>query len=321
MVGKIKFYEYRDLYSCLPQAYRSQMNRVEYYVKSIDVNKRALISGSDAANITTAHIGWEYFWGLDKKPYYNIYTAIIPMFMRIDLSKVKFSDLKRPSNKKALIINFPIGNKLNSGEDVQHLFIYFVPNQSGQMSIVFGVFSGEVGSLDFNIGGGRYENAKIPIWDIVFSPLNPEDGMSNMQELLERLEIENEKIDEKFRSTAVVRSIALKLGSILCLLEDKSELLMPQLLSSDIMKKDISNIQRLIEKAHKRGKVGWSVGEDIERIPGERRPHPALYWTGKGRKTPVIIVRKGCVVNRKVMETIPTGYMDDAFSNIGEVKD
>jgi hypothetical protein len=37
-----------------------------------------------------------------------------------------------------------------------------------------------------------------------------------------------------------------------------------------------------VDKAHRRGKVGWNVGRHIEVAPHYRRPHMALVWTGTG---------------------------------------
>ena len=71
------------------------------------------------------------------------------------------------------------------------------------------------------------------------------------------------------------------------------------------------NHAKYIEKAKRRGKFGWSVGKDLQISPHIRAACPAaLYWTGKGRKTPKIRFRKGCVVHKKKLQNIPTGYVD-----------
>jgi hypothetical protein len=69
--------------------------------------------------------------------------------------------------------------------------------------------------------------------------------------------------------------------------------------------------QRLIDKAKRRGVIGWNVGEQYEVIPHWRRPHPALVWTEKGRQVPKIVFRKGAVVHRQKAIAVPTGYLHE----------
>ena len=50
---------------------------------------------------------------------------------------------------------------------------------------------------------------------------------------------------------------------------------------------------KYVDKAHRRGKVGWNVGRHIEVAPHYRRPHMALVWTGTGRAVPKIVPTAG----------------------------
>jgi hypothetical protein len=67
----------------------------------------------------------------------------------------------------------------------------------------------------------------------------------------------------------------------------------------------------IIDRAKRRGKIGWNIGKGIEVIPHMRRPHPALVWTGHGRVTPRIILRKGCLVHQDALKRIPTGFQGE----------
>jgi hypothetical protein len=69
-----------------------------------------------------------------------------------------------------------------------------------------------------------------------------------------------------------------------------------------------ATLSKLVEKAKRRGKFGFSLGKNIEVVPHIRRPHPALVWTGVGRSIPKIIMRAGSVVHRDKISQIPTGY-------------
>ena len=61
-------------------------------------------------------------------------------------------------------------------------------------------------------------------------------------------------------------------------------------------------------KAHRRGKVGWDVGRQVEVMPHYRRPHLMLAWTGPGRAVPKIVPRRGSIVHRSAVEKVPSGF-------------
>ena len=66
--------------------------------------------------------------------------------------------------------------------------------------------------------------------------------------------------------------------------------------------------QKYIDKAHRRGKIGWNVGRQIEVAPHYRRPHMTLVWTGPGRAVPRVVPRRGSVVHRDVIARVPSGF-------------
>ena len=74
---------------------------------------------------------------------------------------------------------------------------------------------------------------------------------------------------------------------------ERPQIISPDVLADDRAKFEASGDQRYIDKAHRRGKVGWDVGKHIEVIPHFRRPHMMLVWTGRGRAVPRIVPRKG----------------------------
>ena len=108
------------------------------------------------------------------------------------------------------------------------------------------------------------------------------------------------------------------------LIKDEPELIQPDVLAADRAKYDALAAgdtalgMRLVQKAIQRGKYGYRVGhlyENKETIPHVRRPHPALVWTGEGRKIPRIVLRRGSVVHRDKVSQIPSGYLDKQKSS------
>ena len=100
----------------------------------------------------------------------------------------------------------------------------------------------------------------------------------------------------------------VRLCRSLCLLESDPTVISPDVLSKDRGKCDDTGDEKYIDKAHRRGKVGWDVGRHIEVIPHYRRPHMTLVWTGTGRAVPRIVPRRGSVVHREVVEKVPSGW-------------
>jgi hypothetical protein len=100
----------------------------------------------------------------------------------------------------------------------------------------------------------------------------------------------------------------VRLACTLCLLGNDPTILEPDVLSKDRAKWEATRDPKFVDKARQRGKKGWLVGAHVEVIPHVRRPHPALVWTGKGRAVPRIVMRKGSIVHRNVVERVPTGH-------------
>ena len=100
----------------------------------------------------------------------------------------------------------------------------------------------------------------------------------------------------------------IRLCCSLCLLEHDSSIISADVLADDRAKFEASGDQKYIDKAHRRGKVGWDVGRHIEVIPHYRRPHMAMVWTGHGRVTPRIVPRRGSVVHRDIVDRVPSGF-------------
>ena len=151
---------------------------------------------------------------------------------------------------------------------------------------------------------GEYETHNgwpIPIYTFLNLPLR--QGMT-LEEALQALpeapdDIKGEIIPEEIRLACV------RLACTICLLGNDPDLIEPDVLNKD-QGKELT--QAIIDRAKRRGKFGFNIGKGIEVIPHVRRPHPALVWTGQGRKVPKIVLRKGCVVHRETVMRIPTGF-------------
>lgn len=107
--------------------------------------------------------------------------------------------------------------------------------------------------------------------------------------------------------------IAVRNIVTVCLLADDPSIITPDVLSKDRDRYDRETDeawkQRAVDRARRRGIVGWNIGADYEVCPHYRRPHFGLRHTGKGRTVPRIVPIKGAVVHRSRLTEVPTGYL------------
>lgn len=106
---------------------------------------------------------------------------------------------------------------------------------------------------------------------------------------------------------------AARIALTVLLLADDPNIITPDVLSKDRDEYDRSTDEawkeRAVERARRRGVVGWNIGADYEVCPHYRRPHFGLRHTGKGGTVPRIVPIKGAVVHRSRLTEVPTGYM------------
>src|SRR5664279_1180807 len=234
-------------------------------------------------------------WEQSKRPYYNLWPSIVPMLTRLNLD-LESSLIRLPL--PALCIRLPKDQTKNplkfdwKGKEisVQCMLVGEI-NDGGGISVLI-----DIGELMPEIG--------FPIY--TYRNFRCRDGLTVENALRELkkdwsaemgIEIPEPIIDD-----------CVRLCCSLCLLENDSSIISPDVLADDRSKFDQSGDQKYIEKAHRRGKVGWDVGRHIEVIPHFRRPHMALVWTGTGRAVPKIVPRRGSVVHREVVGRVPSGF-------------
>lgn len=112
---------------------------------------------------------------------------------------------------------------------------------------------------------------------------------------------------------------------------ENPDIVKPVVLRADEQKYQLTGDEKYIEKARRRGVIGFDIGEAIPTKAqikkmieenelaieqGRKRPHIrlaclALVHTGKGRAIPKIIKRKGCFVNRDLLTKIPQGFYEE----------
>jgi hypothetical protein len=252
-------------------------------------------NGEDGLLMQAVH---EWRWETLRRPYYNVYPSVIPMLTRLNLDlDFDFIRLPTPSLCVRLPKN-PAKNPLSfdwKGEKV-HV-----------CSILMGEgFDGKGIRIHVDIGALRPGCMRLhPHLNLCSAP-----GRTLEQCLSDAATLPSEA-----NAITVPDSLmhdCLRLCCTLCLLGSDPELISPDVLANDRAAYQQTGLRKYVEKAHRRGKLGWDVGRHIEVMPHYRRPHLMLAWTGKGHTVPKIVPRKGCLVHRDVVEKVPAGFLEEA---------
>lgn len=241
---------------------------------------------------TAAQVSAEVAWTKNDRPYYDLYPSVVEAFTKVDLNKINCEDVKLPLEQ--LMIRMKVGHELQASPRtrVRSILVSVHPSRTKNH---FGLL------VSINDGTTMYDGINIHTVNAV----NLIPGTSVMEHLINGRE--NRYCDDPVDDEAV--DTVYKLVVALCLLKDNPDLIEPEPLEADKLKWEATHDPKLIEKAAKRGKRAWAVGKRIEVAPGFRRPHFAIRWMGKGGNDPRLRPIKGCLVNRRRIEEVPTDWL------------
>lgn len=253
------------------------------------LTRRVSQQARQASQNTLVYCQNEVNWCNARRPYYDVWPSVIEPFLKLDLETVKCKHIILPLPQ--LLIRFPHKHELVG--KVRTILVATCMSAEGEPALNVSVDDGSAAGRD-----------QFPIPTIVGMSLKPEESIQ------ERLEygrthpycadvIDTTMVDAAFRFVTV-----------LCLIKNDPDLIEPQVLAADQQRYEQQSDPTLIAKAERKGKRGWSVGRHIEVAPGYRRPHFAIRWCGPGGVEPKLRPIKGCIVKRKLITDVPTGYLD-----------
>jgi len=235
-------------------------------------------------------------WEKARRPYYNLWPSIVPMLTRLNLDlDSNLIQLPLP----ALCIRFPKDTAKNplkfewKGDEVSVRCIMMGEiNEGTGISVLI-----DIGEVMDGVG--------VPIYTYRNFPRKPGLTVEQSIDGLGKVGLFSE-IGVQVPDSIIMDCI--RLCCSLCLLENDPSIISPDVLADDRAKFETSGDQKFVDKARRRGKIGWDVGKHIEVIPHFRRPHMTLVWTGSGRTVPKIVPRRGSIVHREAVEKLPSGF-------------
>lgn len=252
------------------------------------------------------HAEFELNWRRNNKPYYDVYPCIVPMLKSLKLD-FPSSQISKPSGLDQLLVRLP------EGEMCKFLWISFGISAAKRHSdqLVNCVTIG----FDF---GERVQRGDLllPVHEIRIIPLTNR----NFDETIAGLSRDPRSIGDEPDSQ--IMQDYTKLALTICMLGEDEDLIQPQVLTDDERKLTEQNKMKLVDKARRRGKHGYSIGKDLDfggldatksedgKCPHYRKPHLAVVHYGKGRIETKIVLRRGSVINKSKLLEVPTGYLN-----------
>jgi hypothetical protein len=225
-----------------------------------------------------------------------LYPAIIPLLGKTDLSDVPVDKVAPPLPQ--LVVRLPKTEQS----------LYF--DNGNQRYWLRSAFFGETNIngrpiISFAIDHGETDGRGRPLLLCRYWTRGRDVSIQKVLESIENLAEGGVDVPNEFllRVTTILASI--------CLLADDADLIQPDVLSNDRSNFEQTGDPKYIERARRRGKVAWTIGKTIEKVPHYRRSHLAKFWIGPGRTTPVLRLRSGGIVRRASVLEMPTGYLDD----------
>jgi len=301
----MQFHEYQTIY----QFYRNMGDHDAHELKPFDFYCKLMTGYGGRYNEVYTQLGMEANWYNAHQPYYSIWPAIVPPLLKLNLA-VDASFMQPPIPE--LFLRLPVENNPLKfefeGEKFEVQGIMMAKIDEIKAEKVSGVsvwidIGEEVKMVDSGLGQRIY----------TYRTFSCRKGIS--------LEEEISGLPKAFTASVGIvvpediQRDCIKLCCCMCLLENDPDVITADVLNRDRAKFDETGDKKYVEKAHRRGKVGWDIGKRLEMSPHIRIAHAALYWTGPGRTVPRILFRKGSIIHRKVIETVPTGYMEKPNEN------
>lgn len=318
----MKFHEFSTLYQSARRNRLSQGITAKEFYRSVlqSAEQRAQVNNRDIdpATLVRVAIG-EAAWYELERPYYSIWPAMLAGLAKLKIEHVPVESLGLPFF--SLLLRFPVGEEPRVGPLVLRCLLVsdyrmraHTP-QSANRELWIGVdylntlLHGHLDEEEL-----RYVAMTVSVLGGGLSladALNESNASTVDPSMVLGINLSEGRGEKLVIS---MMQLAVRITASVCLLAKDPDLIEPDVLDKDRGKfahtSDPDEIQKMVERAHRRGKVGWNVGARLEVSPHYRRAHFGIRWTGQGRTIPKVVPIKGCVVRRKHMTEVPTGYLD-----------
>lgn len=232
-------------------------------------------------------------WVEARRPYYSIWPGISDAFLRMKLDVP--AGVLVPPIDAPLLVRFADSPGATHGLQAFLMLVHH-REQDGRPTAFLSLC-------------GRFSDTPGTTYPVVLR-LPDDDTIERLFQDVERRSSGTGWRDEDARQAGYKRDeLMARVAVAVCLMGSDPAFLEPDVLEADRCKWRETHDLRLVEKAHRRGKIGWVVGRGTEVSPHHRRRHLAIRWTEKGRAVPRLVWVKECIVKRRKALAMPEGYL------------
>jgi hypothetical protein len=299
----MKFHQFKSWWDIHKKDYRpfslkQAYSRYANYLRSKFATDKAMHAFGHLSTVES-----QARWHQDLRPYYKVYPCIVDALCKLKLNfKYECPDVP----EETICIRFAEGHepKTTRGDGIAALLVH----------------SARFDSPLFDVDGEK-KGLYIQVTPLLGKPdlywffFDPSEHMT-VEECLNQsfsgTSLPDGRLAETMPEKHEVRKLAARIALTVCMLDNDPEIITRDVLIEEQNKYDKASEEwrRKAEKrAKKEGRVGWSIGKNVQVSPHSRRPHFALRYTGPGRTIPKFVPVKFCLVHRNKLTKVPTGRM------------
>jgi len=254
----------------------------------------------------------EFAWLGARRPYYSVWPHVVDGLTRVPLA-LSACQLRLPM--PALLLRFAAGQEPQFGEQrLRSVLVHVVPGELefvGTDGSILRVGTPGVVAWSVLSDVGLLDSDGLPSPHRCYAKLTPDITVEQLLAGMAANDVAFTGAAPLGADTAAAMRFAVRIVAGCCLLAQDPDIVVPDVLAADRQRYDETGDLKYVEKAQRRGKIGWNVGARLEMDPHYRRAHLGLRWCGKGRTEPRIVPISGCLVKRQKLKEVPTGYLDD----------
>ncbi len=232
----------------------------------------------------------ECLWLMDHRPYYSVFPSVADALARVTL------------DVDCSLVTMPLPRLLFRFAEQQPLAVECYHLRT---LLVAEVKKANERSLGLWVRHQR--DAKVFLTSAIFELPHG----ATVESMLTSGHFDDPELESRRGEFRAIMEPCLRIVVAVCLMQNDPDLITPDVLDADAAEFEETGNQSCVDRAHRRGKLGWLVGSHLEVAPHYRRSHFGVRWTGPGHSVARVVPVSGCIVKRKKLAEVPTGYLDN----------
>jgi hypothetical protein len=285
----VEFHEYRTLWGSFKQHF-PESTISDFYGEVRELGAIESIRGNRFGPSTANQAIAEQTWLEEGRPYFKIYPDMIHLLLKTKMD-VPSQYLRCPF--KSFCLRFPKGHQIpeltQDGYEIRAILIDESQNELDFTTAKIKPHRSIIAWMDFGEDEKNFPERDMGVYVpvVTYTQLKAVDDKSIEDCICRNVEgTEGRVCDEGVPITLEMTDACFRIAVAICFLATGAD----QIVEPDVLSKDLPRYigsddkalkKRLVEKAHRRGKKGWTVGREIKFPYHRQESHDA---TGAGRQ-------------------------------------